>query len=210
MYNLEESWNSLIKKYTSDIDVILNSYNAIVKKYNLRFRYYHNLNHITDMLILADKYKSQINDFDSFQFAIWFHDIIYKTYRNDNEEKSALFAFNFLNNIGVSKINIDNTTAMILLTKKHNISESENKSDYKLFLDIDLAILGTDREKYTEYIKNVRKEYFYIPGIIYNKSRIKLLSGFLNRDFIFLSNSFQNEYENTARQNISYEIDLLS
>ena len=61
-----------------------------------RHRKYHNLSHVYALLNDADIYEKEIRDFNAVCFAIWFHDVIYQTRRNDNEEKSAEFALNIL------------------------------------------------------------------------------------------------------------------
>lgn len=80
----------------------------------------------------------------------------------------------------------------------------------KIFLDLDLCILGTNNEKYRNYIRNIRKEYVFVPDKIYTKERIKILENFLNQEFIFKTERFQNLYEKMARKNIKYEIKSLS
>ena len=81
---------------------------------------------------------------------------------------------------------------------------------FKLFLDLDLAILGKEENEYYKYSKNIRMEYSHVPDHIYNEKRKNLLNIFLNKDQIFYTTHFQKKYESQARKNISGEIQLLA
>ena len=66
------------------------------------------------MLLQAKENREQIIDFDALLFAIWFHDIIYKTSKKNNEEKSAEFASSVLKNLSKEKIHV-NTVAQLII-----------------------------------------------------------------------------------------------
>ena len=44
---------------------------------------------VPQILLDIEEVKSEIHDLESVKFAIWYHDIIYKSTKKDNEEKSA-------------------------------------------------------------------------------------------------------------------------
>lgn len=71
---------------------------------------------------------------------IWLHDAVYNTGRNDNEEQSAELASQILDSLHVNMQTIKFVKDLILATKGHN--GSNLSEDAKLFLDMDLAILG--------------------------------------------------------------------
>ena len=90
--DIKSQWFSLASKYTKD-DFLINSlWLEISKHYSEKNRYYHTLSHVQNMLLQAKSFEDKIVDFDALLFAIWYHDIIYKSTKKDNEEKSALFA----------------------------------------------------------------------------------------------------------------------
>ena len=64
----------------------------LVRAYAAPDRHYHDLRHIEALLGLADAYADAIVDRDAVEAAIWFHDAIYDTRRNDNEARSAELA----------------------------------------------------------------------------------------------------------------------
>ena len=47
-----------------------------------------------------------------------------------------------------------------------------------IFLDLDLAIIGTEPNKYLEYAKAIRKEYRWLGDRDYQRGRIKVLTNF--------------------------------
>ena len=88
---LEERWYSLAKHYL-DIDLQDNYWRNIHNQYSARSRHYHNLKHLYHMFQELDSFKDAIEDIHAMEFAIWYHDIIYKSTKSDNEEKSAELA----------------------------------------------------------------------------------------------------------------------
>ena len=62
----------------------------LVRAYEAADRHYHDLRHIEALLALAR--DQPLLDSAAVEAAIWFHDAIYDTRRNDNEERSAKLA----------------------------------------------------------------------------------------------------------------------
>ncbi|PKG53640.1 hypothetical protein CXF54_01500 [Olleya sp. 1-3] len=160
------------------------------------------------MLKQLDETKTEIKDLDSLKFAIWYHDIIYKSTNKDNEEKSALFALNGLKKIDFNLKRTQNVQELILSTKKHTIFKTQN-NDNAVLLDLDLSILGTDWNTYKKYISNIRKEYKIYPNFMYNPGRKKVLNHFLERETLYFTEHYKKQYEAQARDNLNREIKLL-
>lgn len=206
---LKENWFKLGEKYFEDLKLVEKIWKEIVKKYSEKNRYYHNLIHISSMLDLASENQSEITNYDELLFAIWFHDIIYKSSSNKNEEKSADFAKSTLKETSKGGINIDKVYQLIITTKKHQILLKEN-NDNAFLLDFDLSILGSDWNIYQAYIQNIRKEYKIYPNFLYHPARKKVLESFLNREKLYFIEKHQDLFEIKARQNLEKEIKLLS
>ena len=206
---LHKEWLILAKKYCDDQLLIGCLWEQIEKKYAGKNRHYHNLSHIHSMLLQAKENREQIIDFDVVLFAIWFHDIIYKSSKINNEEKSAEFASSALKNILKEKIHFNTVAQLIISTKSHQIILKEN-NDNAFLLDFDLSVLGQDWESYKGYIQNIRKEYKLYPDFLYNPSRKKVLENFLNRKMLFFTEKYQDLFEEKARVNLIREIKLLS
>lgn len=203
---LRTTFTALAGHFTQDVSFIERLWDSIEKEYNGKGRYYHNLTHLENLLAQLQDVKSQIEDFDTVLFALFYHDIIYKSTEKDNEEKSADTAVSALKEIGYPKDKMDKCAAIILATKSHSVSAD---SDTNLFTDADLSILGSDWEQYSAYFKNVRKEYSVYPDLLYNPGRKKVLNHFLEMGHIFKTNFFRAKYESVARENIRREIEIL-
>ena len=205
---LKHEWFQLASKLTKNDTNIELLWIEIKTQYQLKIRHYHNLFHIESMLKQANKNKHAIKDYDALLLAIWYHDIIYKPTKKNNEEQSALFAEKRLKSFNIDEKTSNNVAKLINSTKKHEIVLDENL-DNAYLLDIDLSILGSPWENYQNYIKNIRKEYHIYPNLLYNKGRKQVLQHFLERDTLFFTETYQSNFESKARQNILKEIELL-
>lgn len=204
---LQKEWYALASRYSQDDELNSRYWQDIVKHYSSKQRHYHNLSHIHSMLIQAENIKASIVDYDVLRFAIWYHDIIYKSTKKNNELKSAEFAQNCLKSFDFDEKRVKNVTFLINSTKNHNVVLDENE-DNAYILDIDLSILGTQWNTYKTYIKNIRQEYAIYPDFMYNKGRKKVMLHFLDRKRIYFTKLYHDKFEVQARENIKQEIKL--
>ncbi|BAO75362.1 hypothetical protein [Winogradskyella sp. PG-2] len=205
---LKSQWLELSSKYFED-ELITEIYcKEIIEQYASKKRYYHNLSHLQNMFKQLDKFESEIIDLDALKFAIWYHDIIYKSTKKDNEEESAILAKKRLKSSYFDEKRIKKVEKLIISTKKHQLILTKN-DDNAYLLDLDLSILGTDWNTYKNYIQNIRKEYKIYPKFMYNPGRKKVLNHFLERETLFFTDAFQIKYEKRARENLKKEIKLL-
>jgi predicted metal-dependent HD superfamily phosphohydrolase len=188
--------------------VIESLFNALVEHYSEGARAYHNLSHIQSLLALSESFLDKVQNRDSFYFAVWFHDVIYDTQRSDNEEKSAEFAVEALARLGVPEQTMAIAREMILATKHHR--GDDLSWDTKAFLDLDTSILGAPEEIYEEYSRAIRKEYSWVPDVLYREGRMKVLNDFLGRERIYDTEEISAKYETRARHNIAGEIRALA
>lgn len=201
-------WEKLISKYTDDKLFLDYHWEEVKRFYSEEKRYYHNLNHISHMLHFAENDQADLIDYDILQFAIWYHDIVYKATKSNNEEKSADFAQKQLNTLKIDPKRIENCEKLIISTKKHKILNAQNQ-DNSYLLDWDLAILGTAWETYELYTQKIRKEYAIFPNFMYKKGRRKVLQHFLERPQIYYTEKYHDLWEANARKNIQKELTLL-
>jgi len=207
--SLRKQWKKMVSKYSEVETVIDNTFYQIKNSYNASNRSYHNLDHIQAMLREVKKFKRDLDDYDSILIAIWFHDIVYDVKRSDNEERSAEIVEGFLKKINFSSEKINKIKNLILATKDHSDIDSDEGYSTKLFLDLDLVILGVNREVYQKYAEGIRKEYSFVPNSVYIPERIRILEGFLYQKHIFKTEQLRTLYENNARENIEFEIGQL-
>ncbi|QOD62480.1 hypothetical protein H9I45_10320 [Polaribacter haliotis] len=159
------------------------------------------------MLNLAKENEELINDFDELLFAIWFHDIIYKSRSKRNEKRSAKYALKKLKNFNLKELKKDKISKLILSTKKHKILV-KGDLDNAYLLDFDLAIFGQDWEVYQTYTQKIRKEYKMFPNFLYRPARKKVLQGFLDREKLYFTEKYKNLFEEQARENLQRELNL--
>jgi len=199
-----ETFTSLASRYTESIPLIEKLYSELVKHYSEKRRFYHNLDHLNSLLQQILPLADLIKDLDMVLFAVYYHDVVYRVLRKDNEEKSALFAEKRLNTLNVKTNRIALCNKHILATKTHQISDD---SDTNFFTDADLAVLGQDWSAYKIYAEGVRKEYWIYPDIIYKPGRKKVVEHFLRREKIYKTEPFSAKFENQARSNLKRELD---
>jgi predicted metal-dependent HD superfamily phosphohydrolase len=205
---LKSQWIELASKYSDNQTTIISLWEEILKHYSSKNRHYHNLSHIQNMLLQAEAFKNKIEDFDILLFSIWYHDVIYKSTKKDNEEKSAFLAQKRLKFLNFEDKNPKTVQKLIISTKKHQIVLDENE-DNAYLLDFDLSILGTNWKTYEIYIKQIRKEYKIYPDFMYKPGRKKVLLHFLERETLYFTEAFGSKFEKQARENLNKEIELL-
>jgi predicted metal-dependent HD superfamily phosphohydrolase len=87
--------------------------------------------------------------------ALWFHDAIYEPMSKSNEERSANWAAEFGERVGVASEAVARIRAHIMATRHVALPPDD---DSRLLVDIDLAILGAAPNRYEEFERDVRKD----------------------------------------------------
>jgi predicted metal-dependent HD superfamily phosphohydrolase len=206
---LKGHWKALTSTYTDDPLARVAAFGSIVQHYSTENRAYHNLSHIKALIYLYDEFKRHFsNDNNAILFAIWYHDIIYDTRRNDNEDCSASFARDALGTLGVPSGIVCEVDLMIRATEHH--SGDHLSADGELFLDLDISILGASPELYHGYSNAIRKEYNWVPWSIYRQARSAILRNFLQRQRIFFTDQINARLDHQARRNLEQELKELA
>jgi predicted metal-dependent HD superfamily phosphohydrolase len=181
-------------------------YNDLIQRYREPHRFYHNINHIQYCLFQLSHVRTLTDQPNAIETSIWFHDSIYDPQSNDNEEKSAFYAEKQLREAQVSHKLIQLVYEMILKTKHRQKPEN---TDVQMILDIDLSILGSEKQVYDKYETSIRREYIFLDKRRYAIGRIKVLKDFLERERIYFTKYFSKRYEKKARMNIKNTIESL-
>ncbi|MDQ3800601.1 MAG: hypothetical protein M3384_14225 [Acidobacteriota bacterium] len=206
--DLASGWRALAGEFSLDEKAADEVLDFLLERYSEKHRYYHNLNHVKALLVSAEDLSENISDYDCVRLTIWFHDAIYDPQRKDNEIESAELAVERLSRLGLPKDKVQKVERMILATERHVAKGLDD--DGKLFLDLDLSILGADERNYREYSRAVRLEYSHVPEALYRESRKKILENFARREFIYFTGEMRSRFEAAARLNIENEIKELS
>jgi predicted metal-dependent HD superfamily phosphohydrolase len=206
--DLENNLKSFLEQFSENETLIGEIRVYLCSKYSEKHRAYHNLSHLEALFSQAETYRRKFADFDGVKFAIWFHDVLYNPKRFDNESESAKIAGEFLTALNLPTEKVEKVKAMISATAKHAATGLD--FDGKLFLDLDLTILGQRAEIYRRYSKAIRREYSFVPWFLYKRSRRKILENFLRRETIYFTDEIRRDFEVTARVNLANEINELS
>lgn len=199
---LQTTYTNLLSQYNIASDTIDEYWNEIHTHYTQSNRHYHNLGHLEDLLIQLNSLKDKIDDWNTLLFTLYYHDIIYKSTKKNNEEKSADFAVSRMTKIGIDEDVISRCFDQIIATKYHKVDIS---MDTNYFTDADLSILGRSPENYLAYCQNIRKEYSIYPDILYKNGRKKVIKHFLAMESIYKTKEFFDKYELQARENLIKE-----
>lgn len=202
--DLRQLFNNLLLEVGFTPTSISKHWGDLEKAYTTKSRQYHNLSHLQDMITSFEQYKEELEFPNEVLYSIFYHDIIYKTTRKDNEEKSAEYALKILPKN--TTLNTALVYDMICATKLHQKNEI---NDINWLIDFDLKILASDYSSYEIYTQQIRKEYKIYPDVLYKPGRKKALKHFLENEFIFQTKTFRSKYETKARTNIQKEIKTL-
>jgi predicted metal-dependent HD superfamily phosphohydrolase len=134
---------------------------------------------------------------------LWFHDLVYQPLSHDNELKSAELAAQFLRANAAPSELVERVYRLVMVTRH---AEAPQSRDEALLLDIDLAILGAEVDEYAAYEAGIRKEYQMIPSFVYRRKRADILSGFMKREQIYLTEPLRLRFEQRARVNLAVAI----
>lgn len=207
---LHELWSQLAKHYSYDDELINKLYEQIVECHSETHRHYHTLTHLSAIFKDLDGLSLDQNSPSThcIHFAVWFHDIIYKTGSTDNEKESAKFAENALNSLSMPAEMIEKVVYMIECTEKHNNPNQDEST--QIFLDADMAIIGASEDVYERYTDKIKKEFANVPRSLYQQGRKRFIENTLKAERIFRTDYFFSRYEKQARINLKKELQKLS
>lgn len=180
---------------------------ALTSRYAEPHRHYHTSQHINECLARFDDARVLCEHACEVELALWFHDAIYEPRAKDNESQSAQWALRVMAESGIAGDAQARVRALIMATCHDALPDTP---DAKVLVDIDLSILGADRARFDEYECQVRAEYGWVPDFMFQRTRRKILEGFLARTSIYSTPHFRNQLEKKARDNLARSLSALS
>jgi pantetheine-phosphate adenylyltransferase len=212
---LEAKWMSIF----GDSPETTSLFNRVCDSYQGETRHYHNLRHIFDMFLLLDENKEYIqkNYQGSFQTAekiigaaIFFHDIVYVSREKDNEARSAALLVSELTRLRWPVDHLQHAADLVLATIKHAAVEGrEHDPLTKIFLDLDLAILGASAHVYQRYTAAIRKEYSQYGELDYCEGRRNVMERFASKPRHYLTDEMNIRFGRKAHENLRAELEFL-
>lgn len=174
-------------------------------------RRYHNWSHIQALLNLLPEVRDRLNDSLAVECAIVLHDAIYEPTRNDNENRSAALAKELISGV-VPDDTARRAVQLIEATERHLVAENmsmEEAEDCRIFLDMDLSILGSNEKAFDDYEAGIRYEYRHIDEAAFRQGRAAILERFLSRDHLYMSEWGREQFEAKARANLQRSLQVL-
>ena len=144
----------------------------VIANYDEEHRYYHNFNHLQEVLIELTN-KQVIEDDELFLAAVY-HDAVYDSRNKDNEEQSAFLFKEDAKKANYTLVKTDVVAQLILDTKHHQPTTEKSK----LLIDADLNIFNASPARLIEYEKQIFKEYQHVDFLVYREKRIEVLQKF--------------------------------
>jgi predicted metal-dependent HD superfamily phosphohydrolase len=171
----------------------------ILAAYAAPERTYHGIAHLDDCLTQLDQAATDAAHRDRVEAALWFHDVVYDSRRDDNERRSAAWARRLCQELSVPAAITAEIERLVGLTD-HRTPPTDASG--RLLCDIDLSILGRPPEQFDAYDRAIRGEYASVPEEAYRVGRRRVLEGLLAREALYGTNQFRQRYEATARANL--------
>lgn len=184
------------------------AYDDLITRYSEPQRHYHTPAHLDHLLALFEKHRTEFKNPATVLAAIFFHDAVYDPAATPgmNELHSANLAIVTLAALS-NKLSAEmaGVHRLIWLTASHKLDKAD--PDAALFLDMDMAILGSDQNTYDAYAAQVRREYAPLIGTAaYNQGRLhRFILPVLAQKRIFITDTFENTYGARARANLARE-----
>ncbi|MFD0852009.1 metal-dependent phosphohydrolase, partial [Actinomadura adrarensis] len=97
---------------------------------------------------------------------------------------------------------------LVRLTETHAPDDDDRNGH--VLCDADLAVLGSDPERYAAYTAAVREEYAFVPEEFYRAGRAEVLRGLLDLPTLFHTPAARERFETRARRNMETELMLLN
>ena len=97
-----EKWNQLTA-FSKKEELKTKLWNTIVDHYNEPYRFYHTLHHVASLFEKSEPYLAQLESPATVGFAILYHDVVYDTFKDNNEEESALLARQHLTSLNIKE-----------------------------------------------------------------------------------------------------------
>ncbi|XP_015608136.1 uncharacterized protein LOC107273958 [Cephus cinctus] len=215
MASLEDSW----KEATEDFDTSVcdSWFERLKEMYSEEKRTYHNLDSLCEKLSHYYEIKDNLKNPKALLLALFFQNFEYDPKALDGEDKNLEHFNTFAEEAGISNDSELHSETCALLkaaathsTEAHKVGGAFGGEDAHYLLDLDMAVLGAEPERYAEYRERIRGEYSFLSEPMYTALRLKVLQNFVQIPNIFATKEFRDKFEEQARQNIQDEVELLS
>jgi predicted metal-dependent HD superfamily phosphohydrolase len=178
---------------------------ALVARYAEAQRHYHTVEHLSEVLGWIDQLADLADDREAVELAAWYHDAVYDpaAAAGESEARSAELAASELTALGRPAGQVAEVERLVRLTAGHDVAAGDRNG--AVLADADLAILGSDRDRYVRYAADVRHEYAHVPDDTWAAGRLAVLDRFAGRSRLYLTDRAHERLDRPARQNLEWE-----
>jgi len=191
-------------------DPALRWYESAVNRYREPHRHYHDVRHLRWVVRhlggLATAHE--LADLPATVAAAFFHDAIYDPTDASNERASADLASAALTEIGWADHRVAHVATLIIGTADHALT-ADTTIDAAALYAADLGVLAAEPAGYSDYVRNVRREYAHVSDQDWVTGRSAVLRSFLDRSAIYAPELGLHDWEQRARGNLTAELDTL-
>lgn len=174
------------------------SFNLLLAAYGEPRRAYHTAAHIDACLGHFDAWRALAACPDQVELALWTHDLVYDTQRQDNEAASAAQACAWLRQAGLAEHG-PRIEELILATRHQEVPRDP---DAALVVDLDLSILASPPAVYDHYEAAIRAEFAWVPEPLFRAGRGKILRHLLDMPSLYQHPPLAERWEAPARSNL--------
>lgn len=188
----------------------IQSFESLLNRYREPHRSYHDGRHVRWVVRHVDDLAADrpLDDHGAVIAAAFFHDAVYDPTGTDNERASARLASAELHRLGWTPERIDAVTVMIVGTIDHQWDTTTNVDTAVLYA-ADLGVLAAAPTGYSDYVRNVRREYGHVDDASWAVGRTVVLRSYLDRAAIFAPDLGLASWEARARGNLTAELNSL-
>lgn len=189
-------------------------FESVVDRYREPHRHYHDVRHVTwvvrhvEDLAAGDAVIVAGIDLDVTIAAAFFHDAVYVATSEDNEEVSGRLAASALTDLGWDRARVDHVDRLIRGTATHVVEDAT--AEAAVLFAADLAVLAAEPAAYSDYARNVRREYSHVDDGAWRVGRASVLRAFLGRPAIYAPALGLDTWERRARANLTAELEALA
>ena len=174
-------------------------FDEIEALYDEPHRHYHVAGHIEHCLRQFDLAAGRMDEPDTVEMALWFHDAIYDVPGTENELRSAeLFAERAAGR-GSERFRRDVHRLIMVTTHVDGPPETLDES---YIVDIDLSGFGLPWEAFLHDSRAVRAERAFVSDAEFYPRQKKFLESLAARPVFYFTDFFRERLEVRARRNI--------
>jgi predicted metal-dependent HD superfamily phosphohydrolase len=195
----------IVKKLDHPLKPPSQMLDELIVLYSQPIRFYHTIDHVIAVYEHAKMVEKHWIHPREVYLAILYHDAIYEYGAKDNEARSAVVARQAIKQfLPDHLIDINYVERLINLSATHgSLTVDDVTEEEALFLDCDMAIIGSSWVAFTHYEHNIEQEYSKIyPLPLYKIGRRKFLEKISASQRIFLSTFFHEHFDLPARENL--------